>query len=471
MDQVKIGKFIAKLRKEKKMTQQELAERLNVTDRAVSNWENGRRMPDISFFKPLCSILGITVNELMLGEKIPKEVKIDKADDTILKTLNENQKNERKQKKILCVLCVLLLLILVGIFFGYKRMHPNIDIYSLNFNYLDEPNELLNAFTYKGQNIYYYGIENAFLCDQKQTCFDLKESLDYKQSSLKRIQEYFTYQVGLSLNHFVLYDGGTNIYYNENYAAILCNTFEGNNDIYFGKREMLDALDGKYCGHEKSSIQKFVRTYHIENIQESNEDIKVTLINNKNERATVTVLNNYNLFVGKTYEFTFYTFENFSDTISNIFENSVYVHHKETEKIGEEQINEPIVVNEKQISELSELENVVMTIKEGTLTRKGATVIITDISGKNYIYGTWYRIEQRIDGIWQEKHIVLEGNYGWDDIAYHVDYTGHLVFDINWEWLYGILENGYYRIVKSASLPDSLEEKYFSVEFEINNQI
>ena len=54
MNQEKIGKFIAQCRKEKKMTQSELAEKLNVTDRSVSNWENGRNMPDLSLFKPIC---------------------------------------------------------------------------------------------------------------------------------------------------------------------------------------------------------------------------------------------------------------------------------------------------------------------------------------------------------------------------------------------------------------------------------
>ena len=73
MDQEKIGKFIAYLRKENNMTQQELADRLNVTDRAVSNWENGRRLPDYSLLKELCDILSISINELFAGEKISIE--------------------------------------------------------------------------------------------------------------------------------------------------------------------------------------------------------------------------------------------------------------------------------------------------------------------------------------------------------------------------------------------------------------
>ena len=73
MDQEKIGKFIFELRKEKKMTQQELADKIGVTDRAISKWENGRGMPDLSLMKPLCDVLGITLNELISGERIEKK--------------------------------------------------------------------------------------------------------------------------------------------------------------------------------------------------------------------------------------------------------------------------------------------------------------------------------------------------------------------------------------------------------------
>ena len=68
MNQEKIGKFIAKCRKDKKMTQSELSEKLGVTDKSIGNWENGRNMPDLSLFKPLCDVLGITINDLLSGE-------------------------------------------------------------------------------------------------------------------------------------------------------------------------------------------------------------------------------------------------------------------------------------------------------------------------------------------------------------------------------------------------------------------
>ena len=73
MNQQKIGKFLFKLRKEKGLTQAELAEKLGVTDRSVSNWENGKCMPDLSLFIPISKEFGITVNDLISGEIIGKK--------------------------------------------------------------------------------------------------------------------------------------------------------------------------------------------------------------------------------------------------------------------------------------------------------------------------------------------------------------------------------------------------------------
>ena len=70
MNQDKIGKFIAKCRKEKKLTQEQLAEKLFVTDRAVSKWERGINLPDSSLMLDLCKILEINVNELLSGERL-----------------------------------------------------------------------------------------------------------------------------------------------------------------------------------------------------------------------------------------------------------------------------------------------------------------------------------------------------------------------------------------------------------------
>lgn len=73
MDQIKIGKFIAECRKEKRLTQMQLAEQLGITDKAISKWERGIAMPDSSIMLDVCAILGISVNELLSGEKINME--------------------------------------------------------------------------------------------------------------------------------------------------------------------------------------------------------------------------------------------------------------------------------------------------------------------------------------------------------------------------------------------------------------
>lgn len=71
MDQTKTGKFISELRKEKEMTQTELAGIIGVSEKTVSKWETGRGMPEISTLPVLCETLGISVNELLTGERVP----------------------------------------------------------------------------------------------------------------------------------------------------------------------------------------------------------------------------------------------------------------------------------------------------------------------------------------------------------------------------------------------------------------
>ncbi len=97
MNQEKIGKFIAKLRKEKKLTQEQLAEKLGVTAKSVSRWENGVCLPDVSLFKDLCNILGITLNDFFAGEKIKEEKFKEQADNNLFNAL-ENSSFTLKEK-------------------------------------------------------------------------------------------------------------------------------------------------------------------------------------------------------------------------------------------------------------------------------------------------------------------------------------------------------------------------------------
>jgi len=119
MDQEKIGKFIAKLRKEKNMTQVDLAKKLGITDRAISKWENGRGMPDLSLMKSLCNELDITINELLSGEKINKENYEKKFEENIVNTIdytNKKIKNNIKIFKIIFGIIICLIIFFITIF-------------------------------------------------------------------------------------------------------------------------------------------------------------------------------------------------------------------------------------------------------------------------------------------------------------------------------------------------------------------
>lgn len=107
MNQETIGKFIAECRKAKKMTQSELAEKLGVTDKSVGNWENGRNMPDLSLFKPLCDELDITINDLMSGEKISVEKYQEKFEENIVNTIDYSTKKINKYGNIIGILLVI----------------------------------------------------------------------------------------------------------------------------------------------------------------------------------------------------------------------------------------------------------------------------------------------------------------------------------------------------------------------------
>ena len=125
MNQEKIGKFIADLRKKQNLTQEQLAEKLGVTDKSVSRWENGKCLPDVSLYKDLCNILGITLNEFFSGEKIKDENFKEQADNNLFNAIENSSftlkekikyykrkwKKEHISKFILCFISWLVLII------------------------------------------------------------------------------------------------------------------------------------------------------------------------------------------------------------------------------------------------------------------------------------------------------------------------------------------------------------------------
>lgn len=135
MDQIKIGKFIAKCRKEIGLTQAELAERLNITDRAVSKWETGKSMPDSSIMLELCEILKINVNELLSGEVIEMKNYNEKAEETIIALQKEKESADRDMLKIESVIGYMASITFIVLIFvaSFIEMHPIIRVLLIAF--------------------------------------------------------------------------------------------------------------------------------------------------------------------------------------------------------------------------------------------------------------------------------------------------------------------------------------------------
>lgn len=113
MDQIKLGNLIQRKRKEKNLTQQELANKLGITDKAVSKWERGISCPDISLLLPISEILDITITELLTGEKENKEDIHKKIIEYSTLEINSNKKKNKVLKRIIFIISITLITIII----------------------------------------------------------------------------------------------------------------------------------------------------------------------------------------------------------------------------------------------------------------------------------------------------------------------------------------------------------------------
>lgn len=112
MDQSKTGKFIAAMRREKSMTQRQLADLIGISDKTVSKWETGKGMPEVSLMLPLCELLEISVNELLSGERLTSDDYQKKAEENIMNLVKEK---EESRKKLMLSFIVCFITILAGV--------------------------------------------------------------------------------------------------------------------------------------------------------------------------------------------------------------------------------------------------------------------------------------------------------------------------------------------------------------------
>ena len=134
MNQEKIGKFIAKCRKEKNLTQEQLAEKLGITYKAVSKWECGKGLPDVSLYEILCKELDISLNEFFAGEHIKENQVIQKSEENIMNIVkDENQK--KKNLKFTIIILIIIISFLIAIVFIALNLMKNYFTTAKTFKY------------------------------------------------------------------------------------------------------------------------------------------------------------------------------------------------------------------------------------------------------------------------------------------------------------------------------------------------
>ena len=165
MDLIKIGKFIAEKRKAKNLTQLQLAERLYVTDRAVSKWECGRSLPDSSIMLELCEVLDISVNELLTGEELEMETYSKQAEENLIQMIKEKENSDKRLLNLEIVLGI------TGTLFLLVMMFTGI----LGYQYLRLPLWAMILMMVVGFVVFMVAILFCVLIEQKAGYYECKE--------------------------------------------------------------------------------------------------------------------------------------------------------------------------------------------------------------------------------------------------------------------------------------------------------
>ena len=165
MDSIKIGKFIAEKRKAKNLTQLQLAERLYVTDRAVSKWECGRSLPDSSIMLELCEALDISVNELLTGEELEMETYNKQAEENLIQMIKEKEESDKRLLNLEIVLGI------TGTLFLLAMLFTGI----LGYQYLGLPVWAMILMMVVGFVVFVVAILFCVLIEQKAGYYECKE--------------------------------------------------------------------------------------------------------------------------------------------------------------------------------------------------------------------------------------------------------------------------------------------------------
>ena len=214
MDLVKIGKYIASKRKSLGMTQKQLAEKLGMSDKSVSKWERGVCLPDVSVYKELCSILGISLNEFLAGEDIAQENIIQKSETNIIEVIRDNINKQKCLKVMKCILVFIFICVVSVIGFTiYRLKKPQNYISPVAKDSIEmQTAELLagsdGAFVYKfittdkykKLKLHIYRYESGKLSDQDKVEMGFEDSGSPKSGEIVMVPDFDNYVIKLIIS-------------------------------------------------------------------------------------------------------------------------------------------------------------------------------------------------------------------------------------------------------------------------------
>lgn len=214
MDLIKIGKYIAGKRKSLGMTQKQLAEKLGMSDKSVSKWERGVCLPDVSVYKELCSILGISLNEFLAGEDIAQENMIQKSETNIIEVIKDNINKEKCLKVMKYILLVISIFALSVLGFAiYRLKKPQNYISPVAKDSIEmQTAELLagpdGAFVYKfittdeykKLRLHIYRYESGKLSDQDKVEMGFEDIGSPKSGEIVMVSDFDNYVIKLIIS-------------------------------------------------------------------------------------------------------------------------------------------------------------------------------------------------------------------------------------------------------------------------------
>ena len=191
MNQEKIGKFIKDKRLELKMTQKDLADKSGISDRAISKYENGRGVPDVSLLSDLSKVLDVTINDLLSGEVVKKEEYQQKFEENIMNTIDTKIKKENKILKLV-LYCIFTLVFLLVMYVSIESIYMKSTINSyplIQKNYSDDIHA--NDNMYFERTVYSYGFYVKYFYKSKNTDKPMVVSNNIDENDFEIIRKDF----------------------------------------------------------------------------------------------------------------------------------------------------------------------------------------------------------------------------------------------------------------------------------------